>query len=241
MSVVLAFAACGNATSTSDTAPGTSDTAAIAIPGPDKIAADTLPNAFDRFLPKGYVIFDTLSGELNKDGLNDCILIIKGTDKSKVVTDEYRGELDRNRRGIIVLFGGTEGYEVASKNYECFSSENEDGGAYFPADLYIETENGNLYLRYLHGRYGYWTYTFRFQNSDFELIGYDASSSNGPVVSHSTSINYMTNRKTEKENTNESAEPGEEYFKETTTKISASPLLKLSAIKDFDELEVPGE
>jgi hypothetical protein len=55
------------------------------------------------FLPKGYVIFENIKGDLNKDGIEDCVLIIKGTDKSKIVIDEYQGELDRNRRGIIVF------------------------------------------------------------------------------------------------------------------------------------------
>ena len=56
------------------------------------------------FIPKGYVIFEKVNGDLNKDGKEDVILIIKGTDKSKMIKDEYRGEVDRNRRGIIVLF-----------------------------------------------------------------------------------------------------------------------------------------
>ena len=75
---------------------------------------------------------------LNKDGLEDCALIIKGPDKSKIVKDESRGELDRNRRGIIVLLQKNEGYELAVKNYDCFSSENEDGGVYFAPDLGVE-------------------------------------------------------------------------------------------------------
>ena len=34
------------------------------------------------FLPKGYVVFEKINGDLNKDGIEDCVLIIKGTDKS---------------------------------------------------------------------------------------------------------------------------------------------------------------
>jgi len=33
------------------------------------------------FLPNGYVIFETLLGDLNKDGVDDCVLITKGTEK----------------------------------------------------------------------------------------------------------------------------------------------------------------
>jgi hypothetical protein len=193
------------------------------------------------FLPKGYVIFEKVYGDLNKDGLDDCVLIIKGTDKNKVITDEYRGELDRNRRGIIILFKTNDGYELATKNYDCFSSENEDGGVYYAPELSFEINKCNLYVNYAHGRYGYWKYTFRFQHLDLELIGYDESSSNGPVINSETSINYLTKKKIVKENTNENAESGEEVFKETVTRMNKSELTKLSGIKDFDEIHASGD
>lgn len=82
-----------------------------------------------------------------------------------------------------------------------------------------------------------WSYTFRFQNSDFELIGYDASSNRGPVVNTETSINYLTKKKIIKENTNDDADGGDEVFKETVTRISARELIKLSKIKDFDDFD----
>jgi hypothetical protein len=189
------------------------------------------------FLPKGYVIFEKINGDLNKDGIEDCVLVIKGTDTSKVVTDEYRGKLDRNRRGIIVLFDKKDHYELAVKNYDCFSSENEDGGVYFPPELTIEIKKGNLFINYGHGRYGYWQYTFRHQNSDFELIGYDESSDSGPVVDSKTSINFLTKKKQRKVNTNENAEGGDEAFKETWKSINVKRLIKLSE-KDFDELNM---
>ncbi|MBB4800957.1 hypothetical protein HNP37_000996 [Flavobacterium nitrogenifigens] len=189
------------------------------------------------FIPKNYVPFDTIKGDLNKDGKEDIILIIKGTDKNKVIQHEYRGELDRNRRGIIALLQKNNGYELAVKNYDCFSSENEEGGVYYAPELDFEIKNGNLYVNYAHGRYGYWNYTFRYQNSDFELIGFDSSSSNGPVVDSDLSINFLTRTKVVNENINENAENEGEVFKKTVTKIRKNKLIKLSEIKDFDEFE----
>ena len=174
---------------------------------------------------------------MNKDGIEDCVLIIKGTDTSKIITDEYRGKLDRNRRGIIVLFNKKDHYELAVKNYNCFSSENEDGGVYFAPELSVEIKKGNLHVHYGHGRYGYWQYTFRFQNSDFELIGYDESNG-GVVIESETSINFLTKMKQKKVNTNENAQGGDEVFKETWKKISVNKIIKLSEIKDFDELDM---
>jgi hypothetical protein len=199
--------------------------------------AEQKKNPID-FLPKGFVVFEMINGDFNKDGIEDCVLIIKGTDKNQFITDEYRGQLDRNRRGIIILFNKKDHYELLAKNYTCFSSENEDGGVYYAPELSIEIKKGNLIINYAHGRYGYWGYTFRFQNSSFELIGYDESDNQGPVVNNATSINFSTKKKLVKVNTNQNADSGEEVFKTTTKRISIDRLLKLSEIKDFDELDM---
>lgn len=191
------------------------------------------------YIPKGMVLFDKVSGDLNKDGIPDLVLMIKGTDKSNFVQDEYRGELDRNRRGILVLFKHKNGYELVSKNTDCFSSENEEGGVYYPPELSLDIRKGKLYVEYRHGRYGYWTYTFRFQNGDFELIGYDSTSTYGPIINREKSINFSTKRMQERVNVNETAESGEEEFKETWKNIKLDKMIKLSEIKDFDELYFP--
>ncbi|MEP6260339.1 MAG: hypothetical protein ABJ092_02085 [Gillisia sp.] len=189
------------------------------------------------FLPEGYLIVEMINGDLNKDSLEDCFLIIKGTDKSKIINDKYSGELDRNRRGIIVLFNKDGRYEMVVRNKDCFFSENEGGGVYFPPELYVEIEKGNLKVNYGHGRYGHWSYTFRFQNSDFELIGYDRSNG-GAVTKSETSINFLTKRKLEKVNLYKNTEERDEVFKETRTDIKVKRLIKLSEIKDFDNLDL---
>lgn len=190
------------------------------------------------FLPKGFVVFEEVYGDLNNDGLKDCILIIKGTEKEKVIVDETRGKLDRNRRGIIVLFKTkNDDYQLIVENNTCFSSENEEGGNYYAPELMVYAEKGNLFVHYAHGRYGYWKYTFRLKNSDFQLIGYDSSDNMGPVVNNETSINYLTGKKQYKENTNPNADSGEEVFEETWSKINVQKPIMLSEIKDFDELE----
>ncbi|QMU66067.1 MAG: hypothetical protein GKR88_18500 [Flavobacteriaceae bacterium] len=190
------------------------------------------------FIPKGYTEFEKYFGDLNKDGLEDCVLIIKKSDTANIVTNRFDKKVDRNRRGIIVLFKNEKGYQLADKNYDCFSSENEDGGVYFPPELWIEIKNNKLYVHYGHGRYGYWKYNFRFQNSNFELIGYDSSSNRGPITMTETSINFLTRKKLIKENINKNDEGGEEKFKETWNDIEIENLIKLSEIKDFDELDM---
>ena len=189
------------------------------------------------FIPKGYVEFEKYFGDLNKDGLDDCVLVIKKTDTTNIVINRFDEKVDRNRRGIVVLFANENGYELADKNYDCFSSENEDGGVYFPPQLWFDFERGNLIIHYGHGRYGFWRYIFRYQNSTFELIGYDQSNG-GAIIRGETSINFLTKKKLTKENTNENAEGGDEVFKETWNNIEIENLIKLSEIKDFDELDM---
>lgn len=187
-------------------------------------------------LPDGYVVFEEIRGDLNKDGQTDYVFIIKGTSKDGFVEDEYRGELDRNRRGIIIVFKNEDQYELVLDNRDCFSSENEDGGDYFPPELSVSINKGNLFVQYAHGRYGYWGYNFRYQNSDFELIGYDNDENRGPVVERSVSINLMTKKMLIRENVNQDAEGGGEKFKETWKKIVVEKPIKLRDIDDFDGL-----
>ncbi len=233
----LILSSCGQSKSEKSTSP-VSDTTTTKNKTTDQhnLKIEQKQNPGD-FLPEGYVIFEKINGDLNKDGIEDCILIIKGTDKKQIIKDEYRGELDRNRRGIIVLFKEDDNYKLVVKNYDCFSSENEDGGVYFAPDLSVDIKNGNIFVHYGHGRYGYWQYNFRYQDSDFELIGYD-SSNGSAVIDSETSINFLSKKKQEKVNTNENAEGGDEVFKETWKNINVNRLIKLSEIKDFDELDM---
>jgi hypothetical protein len=190
------------------------------------------------FMPAGYVVFKEFQGDLNKDNQADYVFIIKGTDKDEFVNDEYRGRLDRNRRGIIIVFKNQNQYELVLENRDCFSSENEDGGVYYAPELDVSIEKGNLLVNYAHGRYGYWTYNFRYQNLDFELIGYDSSQNHGSVVERSVSINFMTKKMLISENTNQDAEGGDEKFKESWKTFTLSKPIKLRKIAHFDSFDV---
>lgn len=194
-------------------------------------------NIVNTFLPKGYIIVATSYGDLNNDGEEDCILVVKGTDKNKFVINRFDEKVDRNRRGVIILFKDEDVYKLAAENYDCFLSENEDGGVYYPPELWLGVESGNLVIQYGHGRYGYWRYLFRYQESKFKLIGYDSSSNRGPIVQKETNINFLTKRKLVRENINENDEGGDEVFKETWHTIHIEKLWSLSDIKDFEDYD----
>ena len=189
---------------------------------------------YKAYLPAKYVLFEAIQGDLNNDGIQDLVLIVKATDPTQWVNHEYRGKLDQNRRGIIVLLADKGKYKPILSNLSCFSSENEEGGVYFAPELWLEINKGLLNVHYGHGRYGYWNYSFRLQNQDLRLIGYDSSSNHGPYVDSETSINFLTNKKVIRKNLNEDPD-SDPKFKETWSKTKMSPIY-LSTIKDFDEL-----
>lgn len=189
---------------------------------------------YKSYIPKNYDLFEVITGDLNKDKIQDTVLIVKATDPNAWVDHEYRGKLDRNRRGIVVLFGENETYKKVMQNLSVFSSENEEGGVYFQPELWIEIKNNLLNVHYAHGRYGYWNYSFRYETHDFRLIGYDSSEHQGPRVDSDTSINLMTGKKRYRKNLNQDEEEGPK-FKETWTKGNYGPIY-LSEIKDMDEL-----
>ena len=189
------------------------------------------------FIPKGFVVYDKISGDINNDKADDIVYVIKATDSSKIIQHESLGRLDRNRRGLIILFNRNGLYELAAKNRNCFSSENEDGGVYYAPELDVSVKKGTLFINYRHGRYGYWTYTLKYMNNDFVLIGYDATSSRGPVPQKITSINFLTGKKLVKDNINKDDDDDSNVvYTDRWETLKNAPLLKLTEIRDFDEM-----
>ncbi|MGD1472361.1 phosphoheptose isomerase family protein [Vibrio harveyi] len=193
-----------------------------------------LDSSYREIVPNGHTIIEAIHGDLNGDSRGDIVLMIQGTDQNKIVTDELRGRLDLNRRGIIVALRGNDNYDVVVENDNCFFSDDEDGGVYMVPDILMSITKGNLYIDFLHGRYGYWSYNFRYQDSDLELIGYDASDNRGPRVEVVTSINYLTKKMLTKENINE-LDDDDPIFKEMWSTFVLEHRFKLSQISDFTE------
>ena len=70
-------------------------------------------------------------GDLNDDGLKDCVLIVKKSDTTNIVTNRSDKRVDRNRRGIIVLFKIDKGYQLADQNLDCLICGNEAGRHFY--------------------------------------------------------------------------------------------------------------
>jgi len=80
-------------------------------------------------------------------------------------------------------------------------NKNEaDGWEYGPELNEVDIKKGKLYLNYGgRAKFGSWCYTFRYQNSEFELIGYDYYQeyqwrSRGSGEVWDISINFLTKK-----------------------------------------------
>jgi hypothetical protein len=191
------------------------------------------------FLPPGYVVLKKVVGDLNGDHHQDIVFEIqKETKKSNSQKNDSGDRPGVKARGIMVVFEKNGKYELAFENLSCLTTENNDGGNYFPPEFGVYIENGSLVIHYFQGRYGYKKYKFRYQNGDFDLIGYDASENHGPVVLRSVSINLLTKKMLIRENIRPDANPGEEKFKETWKRFSLQRTFRLSQISSLDGLDI---
>ena len=191
------------------------------------------------FILSDETIFEKIFGDLNNDGVDDCIIIIKQTKEEAFVSDEYFGNIDRNRRGILIAFKENDYYVLNTVNSDCFSSENEDGGVYFPPELHVGITQGNLIIGYGHGRYGSWEYIFRYQNNNFELIDYTRSEYYGPIFQNSISVDFLTKQQKRLVNTNlDAIEEDDETIEENWQCIKIDNFVKLIDIIDFDEFGI---
>jgi len=187
-----------------------------------KITAD---DDFSEFIPEGYNLNQKYFADFNKDGNDDCVLVVKAKWRDNVL-NRFGDSVDRNRRGIIILLKDNKGYKLVEKNLDCFSSENEDGGVYFPPQLSIITKKGILIIEYDHGRYGNWKYTFRYQEEAFKLIGYDIKEMHF-LDYWLQSINFLSKKKFYS-----SKEEG--VLKEDWSNFTIDKLITLSEIENFD-------
>jgi hypothetical protein len=182
-------------------------------------------------IPAGYRVSvkdgvnEIFRGDLNGDGADDYVLIVAKTDKKNILEckNEPGLELDTNPRGVMIFFNDGGDYRLVLGPHVCLgwwddSAEAQGAVGCAPPPRYTEFEikRGNLYI-VIGGKY-----TFKYRNSEFELIGYDDKNTVEEV-----SVNFPAKKKLVKSG-----------GKETWSAIAVNgPILlrKLSGI-DFDSV-----
>ena len=158
------------------------------------------------FIPKGWKKILTTNGDLNKDKLEDTVIVIEKEDKKNIKKNDSFGpeELNLNPRILLVLFKQKDGtYILASKNDKGFikSEGNDNNPALMDTldDIIIKNNVLKIVFNYFMSAGSWWTstnvYIFRFQNNVFELIGYESNAyMRNTGEEEGTSINFSTNK-----------------------------------------------
>ncbi|MDM1383910.1 hypothetical protein [Myroides marinus] len=163
--------------------------------------------SFFEYVPKNWKIVSTAKGDLNKDGIEDLVLIVKDNDASNRIKNESLGQelLDVNSRNLLILFKDKSGnYTLADSNSNGFiPSENSTENPCL-SDPFTGV---NIVKNILILDFNYWyscgtyfvsniSYKFRYQNNNFELIGVEESSfSRSSGEQTDTSINFSIKKK----------------------------------------------
>ena len=159
------------------------------------------------FIPKGWKEILTTNGDLNRDKLEDTVIVIEKEDKKNIKKNDGFGpeELNLNPRILLVLFKQKDGtYVLASKNDKGFikSEGNDDNPALMDTldDIIIKNNVLKIVFNYFLSAGSWWTstevYIFRFQNNRFELIGYESNAyMRNTGEEEGVSINFSTNKK----------------------------------------------
>jgi len=191
----------------------------------------------DGFTPTGWRQEILAKGDLNGDGVEDLALLLRNQAPENVLDNRGLGprRFDTNPRILAIAFGQQGGYRLALQDHTLVRrpvSPTLEDAITSPDDVAIQrgTLRVTQHLFANAGSYGTLrpTFTLRWQNSRFELIGYDSLSVNrGSGDTEAVSINYSTHRATV---TTGSIENDEEKTRRLT--IPARRLLSLGEIGD---------
>ena len=160
------------------------------------------------FVLKGWKIIVSEIGDLNRDNIEDMVLIIENTDSKNYKKNEMLGPniLNLNSRRLIILQKGKDNiYTLISKNEKGFiMSESDEDNLALEDPLTegsVRIVNNLLKIKFHYFMSaGSWSvsdieYTFRYQNNRFELIGFDENEfmRNSGMASE-YSVNLSTNK-----------------------------------------------
>jgi hypothetical protein len=119
------------------------------------------------FIPKGWFLLDSATGELHGDGHRDIVFVIQLSD----TVDELRPDssvLHTSPRILAVIFDKGQTYDLFTQN-NTFILRNGEGGMDPDPVVKLQIENGLFHIEYPYGR-PHFHYTFRLQSKDLYLI-----------------------------------------------------------------------
>lgn len=205
--------------------------------------------SIDRLVPAGWHILQKAKGDLNKDGRDDVALIVYESNPKNIVKNDSLGapELNTNPRHLIIAFNkGNDDYEVKLTQKTFIPSE---GSVDSPCmeDPLAESEPISIREGVLRIQLSYWyscgtwytshnTYSFRYDEPQFALIGYDTwdlHRASGEITESST--NFLTNRRSKTIGGSiEDDDKKKSHLKTTWEKLNVKKRITLENIEDSD-------
>lgn len=155
------------------------------------------------FVPSGFKVVKSASGDLNGDGQRDNAMHIVGTSEKFLYTskDGWVKDFDTNPRILLILFKDSKkgGYRLVAQNNEFIPFPDSPSQSEPIQDLQIKKGVLQLDLEIWYSM-GTWgaanlTYKFRHQNGDFYLIGADREDyTRNDFMTDVSSYNFSTMR-----------------------------------------------
>ncbi|HEY0014304.1 MAG TPA: hypothetical protein VGB79_15785 [Allosphingosinicella sp.] len=175
--------------------------------GPPPVDYPTLPEhaqAASGFVPAGWRLEASASGDLDRDGRSDLALVLRMNDPANVLPNEgLCGEtIDTNPRILaIALAAAGGGYRLGVQDQELIPRRDNPCASDWFAPEHLRIERGAVRIdleRFMSA--GGWdmgttSFTFRWEDDNLRLIGFDYSNvkrNTGDVGG--VSINYLTGR-----------------------------------------------
>lgn len=154
--------------------------------GLPEVAYPALPAQADRaqgFVPPGWRLETAREGDLDGDGRKDLLLVLHMQDPANLVDRDTGGgqRFDSNPRMLAIAFAQPSGgYRLVLQDHALVPRpDNPNADDYLDGDDAVAIRGGRVFVR-LHWRLsmGGWgtsdtTYTFRWQEGCFRMIGHD--------------------------------------------------------------------
>ena len=191
----------------------------------------------EEFIPKNWKILQKVTGDLNKDNLDDVALVLQEKDKSKI--EIIKGEegdytIDLNRRIMIILVKDStiNGFNLVGRTNTFIINRSSENMADPLQEMIIN--NGTLKVSFfLWYSMGSWyqtelTYIFRLQNNQITLIGAEYKDIHrGTSDGIKRSFNFSTKKMSEtKSHLNEDGDIVSDETKWTTLPIKKTRTLE---------------